>query len=477
VIRRPVPATAVVTLLVAGLSALYLLWLLVFQFRPEISPDPELSDLFDTTGLVLMWTAPLSWPVAAVAYTWFARKGATRTGHLAAAAVLVAPFAVAAVSRLVVEIPLLLVCLPSTAAALWGVRLWQRHRRTPIGVSLAALGWGGLVAIGLAGAMNVFFLVYSRFVQLKARTDAMSEAIRSRDFDIATMFERQRALEQTVMVTNMVHAGVIEELAKGVGIAIVYLLARRWFDSVLSGMVVGASVGLGFNLAESVEYMAQGAPEFQYWARQSVMLFGAHTAFSSVVGAGFGIARQIADPRRRRVVIGLGLLMAMAGHFTYNAVSPSVTRLIRDWSPLGATGDAVIGPPVTMVVLQGPVLVILVLLLRRGVRTQTSGLLREFRAEAGTPYGTVTEAEIPVLLNPLRRLGLRLRAARRRGGLAAYRYVGRLHAAQLDLGMRLWHQRRGEADAAEPDEFALRDRVLALKRTPPRSWTREKVMA
>ncbi|MBB4911659.1 PrsW family intramembrane metalloprotease [Actinophytocola algeriensis] len=459
-----------VLLLAAGLSALYLLWLVLYQTRPEVEPMPEPGQLFGTTGVVLMFTAPFSWLVAGAVL--LVRRGGQ--GQLVAAAVLVAPFAAVAVSRLVVELPLVLVCLPSTVFALWGVRAWQRHRHMPAGLSLAALGWGGLVAISVAGGMNVLFLVYSRLWQAQARSDTMSEGIRSGSFDLEDLVDEQLAIHQTVQTLNMVHAGVIEELAKGAGIAILYLLARRWFDSVLSGMVVGASVGLGFNLAESVEYMARGAPEFQYWARQSVMLFGAHTAFSALVGAGFGIARQVADPRRRRGVILLGFLMAMSGHFVYNAVGPSFTRWLQQLG-FGDTVLAVAGPPVTMLVLQGPYLLIGFLLLRGGVRAQTAGLSREFFVEAGSPHGAVTDAEVPVLLDPLRRWLLRVLAARRHG-FAAYRHLGRLHAAQLDLGMRLWHQRRGEAGAHEPGETELRDRVLAIRAAAPLSPDRgEKV--
>ena len=457
-----VAVTRTVLLLAGGLSALYLLWLVIYQTAPEMDPMPEPEELFGAGGVALMIAAPVSWLVAGAVLA----RVRTARGQLTAAAVLVAPFAAVAVARLVAEVPLLLVCLPSTAIALWGVRAWQRHRRLPAGLSLAALGWGGLVAISVAGGMNVLFLVYTRLWQTEARADARTELLRSGGFDLEELVDRELAIEQTVRVLNMLHAGVVEELAKGAGIAILYLLARRWFDSVLSGMVVGASVGLGFNLAESVEYMAQGAPEFQYWARQSVMLFGAHTVFSALAGAGFGIARQVADPRRRRVVVVLGFLMAMSGHVVYNAVGPAFMGLLERFG-FSDTALAVAGPPLTMVVLQGPYLVICVLLLRRGVREQTGGLSRELFAEAGSPHGAVTEAEVPVLLNPLRRLLFRVFAARRRGGLATYRYLGRLHAAQLDLAMWRWHRRRGEADADGPGESALRDRVLAIRSAPP----------
>jgi len=65
-------------------------------------------------------------------------------------------------------------------------------------------------------------------------------------------------------------------------------VGRRHVDSVVAGVVLGAVVGLGFNLTESVEYMGDlnGAAGFNYWMRQSVGLFGSHVAFSAVAGAG-----------------------------------------------------------------------------------------------------------------------------------------------------------------------------------------------
>jgi hypothetical protein len=262
-------------------------------------------------------------------------------------------------------------------------------------------------------------------------------------------------------------AGIFEELAKGAGVAFLYLLCRRWFDGVVSGVVIGATVGLGFNLAETIEYMSGGGALFQYWARQSVALMGSHVAFTALIGAGFGVARQLPDRRARRVAIGCGFLAAMGAHFMNDACLGFFAGVEKTWLAPGPAVDAVLIQPLVLIILQGPFVAMYILLLRRGLRSQAAGLSRELGAEAQAGTGAVTAAEIPVLLDARRRFRLRVLAFRRHGGLEAYRYVGRLQAAQLDLATQRWHCSRGEADPWAEDEATLRARVLQLKREAP----------
>src|SRR5438046_5367998 len=50
-------------------------------------------------------------------------------------------------------------------------------------------------------------------------------------------------------------AGILEELAKGVAVLLLFLVMRNEFDDVVDGIVYGAAVGLGFNYLESISYM------------------------------------------------------------------------------------------------------------------------------------------------------------------------------------------------------------------------------
>ena len=56
-------------------------------------------------------------------------------------------------------------------------------------------------------------------------------------------------------------APVDEELYKGAGLVIIYLMARSEFDSVMDGLVYGAMIGLGFQVVENVQYFMLAAGE------------------------------------------------------------------------------------------------------------------------------------------------------------------------------------------------------------------------
>jgi RsiW-degrading membrane proteinase PrsW (M82 family) len=203
----------------------------------------------------------------------------------------------------------------------------QRHHRMPVWLALVAVGWGAFVAVGVGGGMNVLYVEFSTaFVYYPKLMEFVQHPDINRVRD-GSVLRELLDVKQMLATGLALDAGAFEELAKGAGIAVLYLLCRRWIDGVVSGIVLGACVGLGFNLVESVSFMSLGAAEFQYWARQSVALMGAHVAFTAMIGASFGIARQLADPRRRRTVIGLGFLIAIAAHFMNDAAMAYLSNL------------------------------------------------------------------------------------------------------------------------------------------------------
>jgi hypothetical protein len=110
--------------------------------------------------------------------------------------------------------------------------------------------------------------------------------------------------------------------------------------------------------------------------------------------------------------------------------------------------------------------VLYLLLLRRGLRSQTGAMAAELTAEAQTGHGAVTDDEVPTLVRPARRFFLRYKALRR-GGRASSRHLSRLWAAQFELATLRWHRSRDEVDPSSPDETALRERVLHIKGEQP----------
>jgi hypothetical protein len=102
----------------------------------------------------------------------------------------------------------------------------------PVSMILAAVLWGGLVAITFAGLTNNYFL----------------------------------GLLQNVMPPNAfqgwgaaIVAPIDEELYKGVGLVILYLIARDEIDGLMDGLVYGAMIGLGFQTVENIQYFVHAA--------------------------------------------------------------------------------------------------------------------------------------------------------------------------------------------------------------------------
>jgi len=263
-------------------------------------------------------------------------------------------------------------------------------------------------------------------------------------------------------------AGIFEEVGKGAGVALAYLLLRHRFDDVVTGVVLGAA-GLGFNLTESVEYIAGfsgGSADFQFWIRfwirQIVGLMGAHTAFSALVGAAFGMARRLGPGRAAWSAIGCGFVAAAGGHFANNVLLRWFGQLEFSWVTPGSIVDVLPMQPMTLLILQGPFILIYALLLRRAVREQAVGLAGALRAEVQTNFSAITESEASLLLSPGRRFRFRIMTVRRYG-FAAYRAVKRLHAAQLDLATHWWHRTWGGHHDWITHEHELRKHVWQRK--------------
>ncbi|MGA5760543.1 PrsW family intramembrane metalloprotease [Nonomuraea bangladeshensis] len=343
-----------------------------------------------------------------------------------------------------------LLCLPPTLYALWLVHHMQRFRRVPVRLLMTALAWGAVVATGFGLTMNEWWKSFS----------TLHFPLPENPLDMTHL--KDIGLP---MIT-----GVFEELGKGAGVAILFLLHRRHFDSVVSGIVVGAATGLGFNFAESVTYMAAfdgSGAGFHFWARQVAGLMAAHTAFTAITGAAFGIARQLHNRPQQITTIALGFCTAASAHFCNNAMLDYIAKESRTWFTADDAVDVLVLTPAQLLLFQGPLVVLYVLLLRRGLRSQEGGL-REALADLPRSAQDVIDArEAAVLLSPARRFRLKVDALRAAGslrhGVTAYHRLSRLHAAQLSLATERWHHLRGERDPSAPDEETLHAQILRLK--------------
>ena len=338
-----------------------------------------------------------------------------------------------------------LACLPTTAFGLLVVRRMDRNEKEPWRLVLVAAAWGAIVATSLV-------------IWGESLWDATAQhtLVPGPGLDASIAFS----------------AGLLEELAKGTAVVLLFLVMRNDFDDVVDGIVYGAAVGLGFNFLESIAYMTDlysifqpegfgwEAAGFQWYGRQVLGLFFGHATYTAFIGAGLGAARQLPHLRQKALAILSGFLIAIAGHFSWDAWAT--------FFPIDSSVFGLVEVHLRTLIMTGPFTAAVIALLLFGIRYEAMGLMDQFRKEAAGGSGTILLDEVPVLASPWQRLKQRMRAFSR-GGLKAYFQVARLQSAQLDLAMERWHRERKEIDTPLEAEEALRQRVLELRHWVPAS--------
>ena len=227
-------------------------------------------------------------------------------------------------------------------------------------------------------------------------------------------------------------APTVEELAKTLGVVAIVLIARSQVNSVLDGVVYGAMVGLGFQIAEDIVF-AVGAVALAGQGDQvqpviaTFLLRGflsgiwSHTLFGALAGAGIGylvVSRERGRPHRVGVAV-LAVLGAWASHVLWNA------PLVVDG--LGNGALALLG---VLLVKGLPPLVLILLLVRRAHDSEADYYVGRL-AELDDPE-LITDGELEALRSGARRASAR-RLAAEQGGRAAASAVRRLQRAQARL--------------------------------------------
>ena len=438
---RPVRYGVAIAIVVAVIVALVASSILNYVYLDTI---PARASLY---GLLAVASITLGTFVLVRA---FERDPATRRKHLIRATVLIA-FGVL-LWLLVIDVFLdtqsagpgvaivcTLACIPTTAFGLFVVRRMDRNHKEPWRLVLVAAAWGAIVATSL--------VVWGETIWEQSAQHAL---VPGPGLDTSLAFM----------------AGILEELAKGTAVLLLFLIMRNEFDDVVDGIVYGAAVGLGFNFLESISYMtnlysifnAEGfgaaAAAIQWYGRQVLGLFFGHATYTAYIGAGVGIARQLPHRRQKILAILAGFVIAIAGHFTWDA-----------WATLFPVDNTLFGLVeihLRTLIVNGPFTAGLIALLIFGIRFEGQNLVDQMRKEAATGRGAILPEEVPILSNPWRRLRTRM-AAFSRAGFPGYLKVSRLQTAQLDLAMERWHRERKEIDTPLEAEQQLRQRVIDLR--------------
>ncbi|MGZ4149621.1 MAG: PrsW family intramembrane metalloprotease [Actinomycetota bacterium] len=229
-------------------------------------------------------------------------------------------------------------------------------------------------------------------------------------------------------------APVVEETLKGLGVVLLYLIARDEVADTMDGFVYGALVGLGFAVIEDVAYFMAafgGTPAgvlHGFYVRVlSSGLYG-HVLFTALTGMGVGAfvsLRGEASPGRR-LAIALGLFaLAILGHALWN--SPTI-----DLSPSSASGAGWLLFPLAVLVKGLPLLLLVVLTVRLAHRRERRWLDAALSSEVGGE--AVSGEELAILRSPRRRRGA-VADMRKRAGRRAADLLARLQREQVNLGM------------------------------------------
>ncbi|GAA2652583.1 PrsW family intramembrane metalloprotease [Paractinoplanes durhamensis] len=267
-------------------------------------------------------------------------------------------------------------------------------------------------------------------------------------------------------------APTVEEIAKTLGVVAIVLVARPQVNSVLDGVVYGAMVGLGFQIAEDIIFavgavaLAGQGDHIQpviatFLLRGFLSGVWSHTLFGALAGAGIGylVVRHDRGYARRIGVAALALLGAWASHVLWN--SP----LLSDGIGNGAVGL------LAVLVLKGLPPLLLILWLVRHAHDREADYYVGHLATLGDPE-LITESEMKVLGSGSARASAR-RLAGERAGHAGRHAVRRLQRAQAKLAVEL--SREVPPDSLSCEQIRLQRKVLRGLGHPeaiagPRSW-------
>lgn len=459
-------------LLVARLAiALYLVELLLNLLRPHVLPDEPTLSIFQkaagsegsigrllATPEAVFWTllAGIAAGAALQAFVLVTRPDERRARALtwAIIGVLLLPFGL---------IPLVVVgsypgqalaCVPGTAFVLWLLHHAQRLARIPLAMLLVAFGWGALIVFGLGRAYsNLAFGTINGFVLKGHKSDLAGQ--------IHTQYR--------VIDGMLVHLALVNALLVAAGVVLLLALFRHRVTDAVTGLVLGAAIGLGYDLVESVLFIRlyglfsafNGATSgFEYWIRQSIGLLGGQVAFGAVLGAGIGLAARVPDRGRRLRVASAALVAAFSGAVATETLAAWLSHLAHDHVGVGGPLDTLIISPFFWLLPQAPFFLVAVLLLVHGTRVRAAAARAAVSAETATGPA-ITPQEAPFLVDPALRFWT-LVGTWRLQGWSGMRTLRRLQTAQLDLAAWRWRH----PDPTGEEGNALRAKVMRLKVGP-----------
>ncbi len=128
-------------------------------------------------------------------------------------------------------------------------------------------------------------------------------------------------------VGAVISAPIFEEGSKGLGVVILLIFFRKYFDDILDGIVFAGVIALGFATVENVLYYGRAVGEagmgglLVLFVLRGIMSPFAHVTFTAMIGIGCGIARESHKTYVRILLPILGYFAAVALHAIWNGLA------------------------------------------------------------------------------------------------------------------------------------------------------------
>jgi RsiW-degrading membrane proteinase PrsW (M82 family) len=124
------------------------------------------------------------------------------------------------------------------------------------------------------------------------------------------------------IMTAVVVAPIVEEITKGIGVLLLFLLRREHFDGPVDGVVYAATVAAGFAFTENILYFARSADLIwvTFVMRGLISPF-AHLIFTACIGIAIGMAARSRKSTTVFFAFPVGLIGAMGLHALWNGAA------------------------------------------------------------------------------------------------------------------------------------------------------------
>lgn len=324
--------------------------------------------------------------------------------------------------------------------------IWlDRYDPEPLWLLALAFAWGALVAVIFSFVVNTV---------------------------IGVAFTLGVSADAGQVAGAVISAPLFEEGSKGLGLVILLIFFRRYFDDVLDGIVFAGVIALGFATVENVMYYGAalgqaglGALIFLFIIRGILSPF-AHTTFTAMTGIGCGIARESHNGIVRVIFPIVGYIFAVALHAMWNGLAMYSAAILKQFdllwvcSEVGMTRglEGVCAFLVSYAALEVPLFLIFVIAAIMIMRRQNR-ILREMLA-FDIARGLIPEVHAAKATSAFRSSAWLI------GGVfnGKYRARSRYMRAIGKLGLSYWHMQRATAAQGHTGSFEqnpiLRDEVL-----------------